>query len=357
MTATATLPLIPNDVYRIRSGNPNNLDAYLERKPDGSVTVQPSKQSSDSQMWTISSAAGGDYTITSVSNPREGNLRVNDINELECGTARRPTSTWTIEPRDRDTYVIGCAANALAINLPRQIGQSQPVTASSRNNRDNQRWILDPNPLLVRPDQTQNATQPGSGPGTAAAGRYTSGTSGNIIVQNNLKVPVYVAVSSSNRQNTAEPLTIAAGSRYNWMRGTPEMVHVSTATGLGSFRTYNGRVGFTLHIDDPIPDLQWNGVTSAISGVEYAPGLAGRIVVQNTLHFAIYVIVMSNYFDPASHTVSRFAISPGESESWTRHGSQVVLVSMASTPGLVRAYHGRIGHTLIIKSADSMSLP
>ncbi|KAH7907769.1 hypothetical protein BJ138DRAFT_1159285 [Hygrophoropsis aurantiaca] len=353
---TATLPLIPNDVYRIRSGNPSNANAYLERQADGSVIAQPSKQSSDSQKWTISLAADGDYTITSVSNPSEGILHINDINELECGTARRPASTWTIEPRGRDTYVIGYTANALAINLPRQ---SQPVAVSSRNvgviasviypcnyldrsqNRVNQRWILGPNPL-------QSASIPGT---VAANPRYTSGTQGKINVQNNLKVPVYVAVSDSNRQNSASQFPIDAGSWDTWSRGTSETVHVSTRTSLGSFRSYNGRVGFTVHIDDPIPDAEWRGVTSvATTNVRYTSGSSGQIRVQNDLDFAIYVVVLDSAVtasDPFLSIISvalmptQILIRPGQNDSWAREGSEIVLVSMASTPGFVRAYHGR----------------
>ncbi|KAH7907160.1 hypothetical protein BJ138DRAFT_532170 [Hygrophoropsis aurantiaca] len=302
--------------------------------------------------WTISLAADGDYTITSVSNPSEGNLRINDINELECGTAIRPISTWTIEPRGRDAYVIGCAANALAINLPRQVRQSRPVTASSRNNRDNQRWILDPNPLSARSNS-------GSGPGTSAAAqnRYTTGTAGRIIVQNNLKVPVYAATSSSNRLNIADQNTIDAGGRFSWQRGMSELVHVSTATGLGSFRTYQGLVGSTVHIDHSIPDLEWNGITSvATASVRYTSGSRGRIGVLNDLDFAIYVVVLSSAPE-TSDQLTRRVIAAGESSSWPRNGSEVVLISMASTRGFVRAYHGRPGHTLIIESPSKRSLP
>ncbi|KAH7903218.1 hypothetical protein BJ138DRAFT_1107851 [Hygrophoropsis aurantiaca] len=39
-------------------------------------------------------------------NPSEGILRANDINELECDTAIRLTSSWTIEPRGRGLDVL-----------------------------------------------------------------------------------------------------------------------------------------------------------------------------------------------------------------------------------------------------------
>jgi hypothetical protein len=46
----ASLPLIPQGTYRIRSGNPTNANAYLDRQTDGSVTLQESNSGLSQQV-------------------------------------------------------------------------------------------------------------------------------------------------------------------------------------------------------------------------------------------------------------------------------------------------------------------
>ncbi|KAH7904536.1 hypothetical protein BJ138DRAFT_1166360 [Hygrophoropsis aurantiaca] len=268
------------------------------------------------------------------------NLHVGNHNRLACATGI--TRTWTIEPRGRDTYVLGSTTNVLVANFPGQTGR--PVSAIPRNNQNNQRWILDPNPIR---------SISASSPETAVAEdrtRYTSGTPGTIIVQNNLSRYIYAAVSSRTPGvGQTWQFYIAAGSRLSWTRPASETVHVSTGVDLGTFRTYVGRVGSTVNIDDLTPNPEWNGVTSiAAANARYVPGSAGWISVQNNLRFSIYVAVMTSVW--GSGQTGQFIVYPGTTESWSRYGSEVVLVSMASAPGIVQAYTGRIGSTLIIDS-------
>jgi hypothetical protein len=84
-----------------------------------------------------------------------------------------------------------------------------------------------------------------------------------ISVQNNLNISVYVAVSSSipgSGQTSQFP--IPPKGWEGWSRQGPEIVHVSMAGTLGPFRTYTGRLGETVNIDNRILDSEWNGNNS-----------------------------------------------------------------------------------------------
>ncbi|KIK51529.1 hypothetical protein GYMLUDRAFT_50482 [Collybiopsis luxurians FD-317 M1] len=141
-------PHIRNGTYRIKS---ETWNAYLDCS-DGSVTAQPLNRSL-SQQWNITSAGDGDYEIQSAAH-RE-TLRVNEQDQLVCSPILRRV-TWTVEPRGFEAYVIGNAADALAIQLNPRNGL---VTVAIRNSEARQRWLIEPDTLMEAPPPNQmNAT-------------------------------------------------------------------------------------------------------------------------------------------------------------------------------------------------------
>ncbi|KAF9058504.1 hypothetical protein BDP27DRAFT_575065 [Rhodocollybia butyracea] len=146
----ASRPLIRNGTYRIRS---QSSSTYLDCSSNGSVTAQPSNRAL-SQQWNISSVGDGDYELQSAS--QRQTLRVNDQNQLICNPSPRRV-TWTIEPRGFDAYVIGNAADALAIQLPR----NGPVTVVNRNGETRQRWLIEPDTPIATLTPVPSSTAAG----------------------------------------------------------------------------------------------------------------------------------------------------------------------------------------------------
>ncbi|KAN0101275.1 hypothetical protein V8E55_001259 [Tylopilus felleus] len=100
---------IPDGTYRIKS-NAGDLCLTCPQAGTGAVVVQPLNQSSIFQKWTVSLVRDGAYDIR---NNLELSLTVGIGAPLLAGQSG---TTWTFDPRG-DAYVIGNAANAMALQL------------------------------------------------------------------------------------------------------------------------------------------------------------------------------------------------------------------------------------------------
>lgn len=70
------------------------------------------------------------------------------------------------------------------------------------------------------------------------------------------------------------------------------------------------------------------------------------IGIKNNLRFDIQVSVLSSIREKGD--TRQWPLKPGQADFWQRKGSEVVLVSVGSAPGVPRAFLGRSGFTLHI---------
>ncbi|KAG6819199.1 hypothetical protein H0H93_014404 [Arthromyces matolae] len=121
----ATRPLISDGIYTIRAESSNT---YLTADSTTGIVTADFWNKSEAQQWSIKSAGDGDYQLQSVGVRQ--NLGVNDQSQI---VAAQSAITWTLEPRGHEAFVIGKAADTLAIQLPR----AGPASSE-------QRWVVAP---------------------------------------------------------------------------------------------------------------------------------------------------------------------------------------------------------------------
>ncbi|KAF5329046.1 hypothetical protein D9611_013850 [Ephemerocybe angulata] len=182
---------------------------------------------------------------------------------------------------------------------------------------------------------------------------YTVDTPGQVTIMNHMDTDIYATVSG-NTEDVAQ-FRWGPGLSRSWKRDKDESAHVSMVGSLDGqsaqvFTAYHGKI---LHIQKMPSEPVWQGIKSIpVEDAKYSPhepGKEGYIGVQNDLAFQIYVAIFSSvHGGDTGGCTGQYAIKPNSKDSWYRTRSEIVFVSVGSSPGAPRAYIGRPGFILHI---------
>ncbi|KAF5329061.1 hypothetical protein D9611_013847 [Ephemerocybe angulata] len=271
-----------------------------------------------------------------------------------CVTERDPFY-WNLQEVDHNIYTLSVTQDErIRAELPKILGSIMSLVYNPIDNYDGRLLILEAIVPESREILSTGAIGPYAYPEEAIY--YTVGSPGQVIITNHMETDVYVSVSGE----TGEPVQFKGcpGVSLSWSREKDEVAHVSLAGGLPdlnntqTFTAYRDKI---LHIQKMPSEPVWQGIMSVPEQESrYSPqdsDKEGFIGVQNNLKFHIYVFVLSSVLGGDTDIwTGRCTLKPSNKASWRRTKSEIVFVSVGSSPGVPRAFIGRPGFILQIDS-------
>ncbi|KAF6748936.1 hypothetical protein DFP72DRAFT_915033, partial [Ephemerocybe angulata] len=262
---------------------------------------------------------------------------------------------WHLQEVDHNIYILSQPGDSERVRpeLPKILGSIASLVYNPIDDTDARLLIFEDTPE-AREILSTGAIGPYAYPEESIY--YTVGSPGQVIITNHMETDVYVSVSGE----TGEPVQFKGcpGVSLSWSREKDEVAHVSLAGGLPdwnntqTFTAYRDKI---LHIQKMPSEPVWKGIMSVPEQESrYSPqdsDKEGFIGVQNNLKFHIYVFVLSSVLGGDTDIwTGRCTLKPSNKASWRRTRSEIVFVSVGSSPGVPRAFIGRPGFILQIDS-------